>query len=416
MGRAPDVPGRDEHQHAPVRRRLRAARALPARRRRGIVPADVVSGFHACIGYKVLKAAVEVATGYPLKVGHAYPLELQQSTSKNFGSWHSSWRLLLPALVLGVPLYLCWRFHWGRPMYMFPASSSGRSRYSAPPSLRAAPRSRRRGASSSSIRRWRSRRSGVSAAASNCDSVRTLVGAHARGARTVNSCTARSGAHARACPRPPSEHVAELYGVLGGSVAWDVLPQCGLTWLSMLLIVTLDSLLITTTTETVVAIDIDYDYEMRIGALTAVLNSLVGGQPVYSQTKFTQINYAITHSLRSAARVRCGALCGALYLSPLQLFNYLPRFVLSGLLVFAACGFFVENLYDARKKFNRLSFAATWLIFLVNVWQGLLVAIGMGLGWATLSFAIIYARKGKLLPPISGSDHCSPRCARPRRR
>lgn len=28
----------------------------------GLVPADVIAGFHACIGYKVTKAAVEVAT------------------------------------------------------------------------------------------------------------------------------------------------------------------------------------------------------------------------------------------------------------------------------------------------------------------------------------------------------------------
>ena len=84
----------------------------------GFVPADVVAGFHACIGYKVVKAAVEVATGHPLKLqvwhyGWKY-------FDENFGSWRS-WKLLLPALSIGVSLYLCKRRHWGRPMYIFPA-------------------------------------------------------------------------------------------------------------------------------------------------------------------------------------------------------------------------------------------------------------------------------------------------------
>ena len=145
---------------------------------------------------------------------------------------------------------------------------------------------------------------------------------------------------------PASQHLAELYGGLfDGSVAWGVMPQCVLTWLSLLLITTLDSLLMLTTTETVVAIDIDYDYEMRVVALATLINTLLGGQPVYTQSKFTQINYAITHSLRtSAPAYACGALCGLLFFAPVQLFNFLPRFILSGLLVFAALGFLVENL------------------------------------------------------------------------
>ena len=48
------------------------------------------------------------------------------------------------------------------------------------------------------------------------------------------------------------QHLTELYAaLLDGRVAWDVLPQCWSTWISMVLITTLDSLLMLTTTETV---------------------------------------------------------------------------------------------------------------------------------------------------------------------
>ena len=64
-------------------------------------------------------------------------------------------------------------------------------------------------------------------------------------------------------------HLLKLYGNLfdGYSVAWDVLPDCILTWCSMVAITCLDSMLMLTTTETALAIDIDYNYEMRVSGI-----------------------------------------------------------------------------------------------------------------------------------------------------
>lgn len=62
-------------------------------------PVSVVNGFLGCVGYKVLKEAIHIAVGPywydPFSVGF--------------------WRLLLPALPIGVPLYLLKRFHIGDP-------------------------------------------------------------------------------------------------------------------------------------------------------------------------------------------------------------------------------------------------------------------------------------------------------------
>ena len=43
------------------------------------------------------KVPVEVATGYPLKLGQQYQWdEHVEYLGKNFGSWEYSWRLVLP--------------------------------------------------------------------------------------------------------------------------------------------------------------------------------------------------------------------------------------------------------------------------------------------------------------------------------
>eukprot|EP00966_Prymnesium_polylepis_P129952 3004973-Prymnesium_polylepis.1 len=253
----------------------------------GYVPADVVAGFHACIGYKVIKAAVEVATGYPLKFQSKYLLA-------NFGSWESSWRLLLPGLAVGLPLYYAKHKHIGNPRYLFPA-------FILAPLL-------------------------VFYAC--------LLGA----SHSIDDARDEGWFYTEVKIEQFWYHLLELYGSLfdGSSVAWDVLPECALTFSSMVLITLLDSLLMLTTTETALAIDIDYNYEMRVSGIATLLSSLLGGQPVYSQTKFSQINFSISHSLDAALpSYVCALLCGAFFFAPLQLFNVLPRFLLSGLLFFA---------------------------------------------------------------------------------
>jgi SulP family sulfate permease len=79
----------------------------------GFIPSNVVCGFLSCIGYKVLKASVEVAcpVGKPLKLKYLPYF---------FGTWEESWKFILPALPIGVPLYLLKRYHIGRPTLNFP--------------------------------------------------------------------------------------------------------------------------------------------------------------------------------------------------------------------------------------------------------------------------------------------------------
>jgi hypothetical protein len=106
-------------------------------------------------------------------------------------------------------------------------------------------------------------------------------------------------------------------------------------------------------------------------------SSAAAGSPAYGLTKFNVLNFGITHSVssplatyrlraskpcRSAAphrriacicrcdRYVCGGFCGALFLAGLPLINYLPRFCLSGLLVFGAAGFIAEHSRAERSR------------------------------------------------------------------
>lgn len=63
----------------------------------------------------------------------------------------------------------------------------------------------------------------------------------------------------------------------------------------------------------------------------------MGGSPAYSQTKFNVLSYTVTHStVTRLPSLVCATFMGVLFFSGLPLINYLPRFMLSGLLVFSA--------------------------------------------------------------------------------
>ena len=82
----------------------------------GYMPANVTAGFLSCIGFKVIKYSLAVATGYPLKLfkpGGKYLKYL-------FGSWDKSWKLLLPGIPIGLLLYFFKRWHISKPSITFP--------------------------------------------------------------------------------------------------------------------------------------------------------------------------------------------------------------------------------------------------------------------------------------------------------
>ena len=104
------------------------------------MPQPVVSGFLACIGWKVLKYAAKVSTGpawYTWDApGFTWPFFM----------------LLLPAIPLGVPLYLLKRFHIGDPMVVLPVlEPERRAGVGLPPARRRPPHAAWR-------RVWRHRR------------------------------------------------------------------------------------------------------------------------------------------------------------------------------------------------------------------------------------------------------------------
>ena len=215
---------------------------------------------------KVLKASAEIGTPY------SKPLKFKYY-KYYFRSFDTYWKYLLPAVPIGVPLYLLKRYHIGRPTLNFPAFIL------VPTAIFYV---------------------AVYAGGSSLDAARQQ-GWLFPPSNTSNFWDAWDG----------------LYGgITREQIAWDSLSACVPTWVVMILIVNLDNMLKLASTETSLSIDLDYNNEMKVGGAVSMLTGLLVGSPAYGQTKFNVLNYAMTHSTtRALPSVVCGIFCGVLFFS-----------------------------------------------------------------------------------------------------
>lgn len=339
----------------------------------GFVPANVTAGFLSCVGWKVIKASLKVASGNPLKLfkaDGAYLVDL-------FGSWDSSWRLLLPGIPIGLLLYFCKRWHISSPSITFPVLIG------APTAL-------------------------------------FYIIIFASG-HTMSSMRELGWLNPQSNSEWPEGYafydqwVVFYSGLANDKIDWAALAAGVPSWAIMILIVCLDHMLMLAYTETALKIELDYNREMIVGGAASILNGLLTASPAYAQTKFTVLNYSFASRTDSAIpSLVTAAFGGALFFSGVPVIDFLPRFLLAGLLIYSGSGFLIENLWDARNLYDRFSFGSIWAVFIINViagellpQYGLLIAFVVGIVLSAFGFAFKFAQTSKLADSVPGYDYSS---------
>jgi len=314
-------------------------------------PVSVVTGFLGCIGYKVVEEAIHIAVGkYWYKPG-----------SLGF------WKLFLPILPLGLPLFLLKRFHIGSPIYVFPFFVVG------------------------SILMFFII---VFGSGLNLDDMRKQGWMFEK---------MESGKF--------WEQWTELRFNL---VDMGVVVACIPDILILVLVITLDAFLKLSSTRTELqASYMDIEKELQIAGYQSLISAACVGTVGYSQIKFNVLNFAIVNDMSD--RRPCmfvGVLCGVMWFGGIPLTNFLPRFFLAGLLLYAGLPF-LDMIITAWFRLTKKEFCAIIMIVLVNaiseiyVTWSLLIAVVVGLLLATVIFMVQYSRVSVIRDVISGKDFSS---------
>ena len=312
------------------------------------MPASVLGGFLASVGYLVLLKGIKTA------VGHYWYEPL---------SWEF-WRLLLPSLPIGIGLYASKRFHLGKPVHVFPFFVI------VPLAIFYA----------------------------------VLFGMGG----TIESARAQGWFFEEYGDGPFYKEIVEGF-THPDLVDLSAIGNAMSTMVVMMFVVAIDFLLKLAGTKKSLELQrLSFDREMKLAGKANLLLLCLVGVPAYSQLKFTLVNHSIVHNTTSRIPAIISAVFnGILFFAGFPLINFFPRFFLAGLVLYSALHLLVENIYDAYFRVTKLEFLAIWAILITNAVESLVLAVLIGIVLAALIFAIQYAQAGVIRAVISGSDYQS---------
>ena len=316
-------------------------------------PVAVVTGFLGCIGYKVLKEAAHIAVG-PFWY---YP------SSGHF------WLLLIPALPVGIPMFLLKRFHIGSPIVSMPFYIF------APMTVFFV---------------------SVAATQTPLDDLR------ANGWMFEEFETGRFW-----------EQWSKLnFNLIQWNAVIETLPDTFI----LVIIITLDAFLKLSSTKDGLRCKMDMVTELYVLGFQNLISIACVGSVGYSQVKFNMINFAITNDAQERRpTIVVAVMCGILWFVGFPVINYLPRFFLAGLLIYAGLPF-LEMVVQAYWRVTKKEFVTILIILIVNAVTGLveatksrtlLIAVGVGFLLSAFTFILQYAKTSVIRDSLLGQDYQS---------
>jgi SulP family sulfate permease len=137
--------------------------------------------------------------------------------------------------------------------------------------------------------------------------------------------------------------------------------------------------------------DIDLNRELRLSGLGNILAAFWGSTPGYSSVSLSAIGAKFGSRSRLVG-VIVTALCFFVLFFGTSLLNYIPKFILGGLLLFFGLAFLVEWLYDAWRRLDKRDYLVVVIIVFVMASVGVLEGIAIGLLFAVAAFVVDYSR------------------------
>eukprot|EP01012_Entosiphon_sulcatum_P059340 TRINITY_DN8371_c0_g1_i1.p1 TRINITY_DN8371_c0_g1~~TRINITY_DN8371_c0_g1_i1.p1 ORF type:complete len:1134 (-),score=152.31 TRINITY_DN8371_c0_g1_i1:36-3407(-) len=313
------------------------------------IPIVLVHGFLGCIGWEVLMTSMKQAARWEPSIATIGEIKL----------W-ATWKRVIPAILMGVPLYMAKRWHWGNQSLVFPA-------FVLLPVV-----------GFHFVLWW---------AHVSMDDIRE---------EWMFPAVSRSnfwrqwdiGWHVSAI---------DLSAVLANFPAFMVMGMIG----------TVDLLLkLAGSEKAMTGAEVDYDREFMVAGVGNILCFGCMSAPGYVQAKFNLINFALLRSTRERIPGFVSVfILAILFFGGFPLLNIIPRFCLAGILIFVSAAFLTENMIDSARTLAVKEFVAVWVIVVCSAFLGILAAVGVGLVLASFIFAYQYAQRSAIRVQLTGADY-----------
>ncbi len=190
------------------------------------------------------------------------------------------------------------------------------------------------------------------------------------------------------------------------SADWAAIAGEAASLITILLLVPLTLLLYISALEVGTNSDLDLNAELKSSGWANLAGGAMGGPPGYFYLSDTLIAHRLLGGRRGPAVVGALAMFGVLLLGG-TILEFLPQFVIGGLLLFVGVDFLVEWLWTARHRMTRLDYILMVGIVLTIAAIGFLPGVGAGLAAAIFLFVYRYSRIDVVKHLLTAREHQS---------
>lgn len=187
---------------------------------------------------------------------------------------------------------------------------------------------------------------------------------------------------------------------------WGAIAGEAAGLITILLIVPITLLLYIGALEVETKSDVDMNAELRATGWANVAAGAVGGPPGYMYLADTLITQRLVGRRRGPAVVAAFGILGVLVVGGAVL-EFVPEFVIGGLLLFVGADFMVEWLWDSRRRMTRQDYVLMWGIVVIVATVGFLPGVAAGLVAAIALFVVRYSRIDVVKHSLTARDHRS---------
>ncbi|MET0566438.1 MAG: SulP family inorganic anion transporter [Acidimicrobiia bacterium] len=187
---------------------------------------------------------------------------------------------------------------------------------------------------------------------------------------------------------------------------WSAIGGEAASLATILLIVPITLLLYISALEVETKLDIDMNAELRATGWANMAGGVVGGPPGYFYLADTLITQRLVGRRRGPAVVAALCILGVVTVGS-SILEFLPQFVVGGLLLFVGTDFLIEWLWTSRRRMTRPDYALVWGIVVIIAAVGFLPGVAAGLVAAIALFVVRYSRIDVVKHSLTAKEHQS---------
>lgn len=187
---------------------------------------------------------------------------------------------------------------------------------------------------------------------------------------------------------------------------WSAIVSQWPSMVTILVIVPISMLLLLSALEIATKVDVEAGTELRATGWANVAAAVLGGPPGYFFVSDTMIAHRLVGPRRGPAIVSGLGMFGIVLLGGTVL-EFVPQFVVGGLLLFIGIDFLYEWLWVSRRRMTRLDYAITVLIVAIVATVGFLPGAAAGVVAAIGLFVYRYSRTDVVKHHLTAAEYQS---------